>query len=433
MKNRKLQGISICEGLVLAPIKKISHEKPQISDNPCLDVKQELARFNKALEFSKIQIQSMIKEKQSLLGTNELQIFEAHLMFLEDPEYLSQITDKITNNSFDSTKAVYESSNEFSLMLSSLDDPYLSARSQDIQDIGQRLIKNLNSDQSLNGSENSPLSGILILKEIYPSFVAELNPLEIQGVITEQGGATSHAAILLKNLEIPALFGIPNLLSLVQDNEPLLMDARNGFIVLNPDTSDRSWFQDQWSEYQKEKVLLNSLKLKPATTKDGHRIHLNSNIGSLTDLEAVEKFNSDGIGLFRTEFLFLDRTIAPTEDEQYQTYSKILQSMKEKKTIIRTLDIGGDKEIPYLKLPKEENPFLGLRGLRLCLVHQDLFRTQIRALLRASTHGSLSVMYPMVSQLTEWEQAQTIVREETLNLEKKGLTVHPSPGTLGEG
>ncbi len=425
--SQPIQGIAIYEGLALAPINKVYSHQIQIAEDLCLDVLTEKARFETAVNQSKQQIQSLIEAKKSILGPEEIQIFEAHLMFLEDPEYLSQINDKIQNQKWDATKAVDVISKEFSQMLAALPDPYLSARSQDIRDIGQRLLRNLSFKSLGENSPQSPLLGILALKEIHPSLVAELNPLYVKGVLTEEGGSTSHAAILLKNLEIPSIFGLPHLLQKIENGDVVLMDARNGMLFLNPSAEEKTWFQNQELEFQKEKALWNSLKTKAAETQDGFRIHLHANVGALSDLPSLEKYNPDGIGLFRTEFLFLDRNAPPSEEEQFQIYSKILQTMKGKKTILRTLDIGGDKIIPYLNLPQEENPFLGLRGLRLCLVHQDLFRTQIRALLRASVHGALSIMYPMVTQKSEWEQAQAIVQEELKTLHSKNVPIASTP------
>lgn len=426
MVNTAIQGLSICEGLAFGPIKKIIPEAPQISETLCIDIHAEVARFQQALKNAQKQIQNLLEEKKSLLGKEELQIFEAHLLFLEDPEYIDQIVDKIKTHQWSATKSVRETSNEFAQMLAALPDPYLAARSQDIQDIAQRLIKNITHPHDTSTATLSSFKGILALKEIHPSLVAELNPQQIQGVLTEQGGATSHSAILLKNLEIPTIFGIPNLLSFIQDNDIVLMDARKGFLTCNPSLQDQTWFQDQQKKFEQEKELLNSFKFITASTQDGLRVNLSANIGTVADLKTIEKMNPDGIGLFRTEFLFLDRTTAPSEEEQYLAYTQTLQAMKGKKTIIRTLDIGGDKVIPYLNLAQEENPFLGLRGLRLCLANQNLFRTQLRALLKASVHGELSIMYPMVTQLSEWMQAQAIVQEEKAALEKQGHYISSS-------
>lgn len=426
MPDNALQGFSICEGLALGPIKKIMAEEPPITTALCADSDTELKKFHQSVAKAKQQIQTLLEEKKSLLGKSELQIFEAHLMFLEDPEYLDQIVEKIKTRQWSATQSIIDTSNEFAQMLAALADPYLSARSQDIKDIAQRLVKNITSPHHTSSDALTHFKGVLVLKEIHPSFVAELNPQHIQGVLTEQGGVTSHSAILLKNLEIPTIFGIPHLLQSVQDNDVILMDARSGSIVLKPSPSDQTWFLEQKKVFQKEKDLLSALQFIPATTQDGLRLNLMANIGTVADLKTLEKVNPDGIGLFRTEFLFLDRTMAPSEEEQCQAYSQVLRAMKGKKTVIRTLDIGGDKVIPYIKLPQEDNPFLGLRGLRLCLVHQDLFRMQLRALLKASVHGELSIMYPMVTQLSEWMQAQAIVREEKELLQKQGIKVSSS-------
>lgn len=425
MSKLSLQGVAVSEGLTLGTAKIIHLETPAIVETPCSDVTSEVERLNKAMTQSKRQIEQLIQKKGEFLGAEERKIFEAHIMMIEDPEYVDQIVDRIKSEKSDATKAVATVSEEFANMLAALPDPYLSERSHDVKDISLRILRNL-AGQALDFSVGGKEQFILVLKDIAPSMVAELEPANTLGVITEHGGATSHAAILLRNIEIPAIFGIKDVVQNIKDGHVLLMDAIKGQVTMEPDANDKSSFQEQLSAYQQEKKELEQLKFTETITKDGARVYLHANIGGTAEIPVLKKFNPDGVGLFRTEFLFLDRKAPPTEQEQFEIYKQILATMEHRKTIIRTLDIGGDKDVPYLRIPKEENPFLGLRGLRYCLENTEIFRTQIRALLKASVYGSLYVMYPMVTTLDELKLAQSIVAEEKQKLLSAGIKVSDS-------
>lgn len=422
MSKVSLQGVAVSEGLTLGTAKIIHLEAPTIVETPCGDTATEVERFHQSVLQSKRQIEQLIQKKGEFLGAEERKIFEAHIMMIEDPEYTDQIVDKIKNEKADATKAVAVISDEFAKMLAALPDPYLSERSHDVKDISLRILRNL-VGQSLDFSVSGHSDYILVMKDIAPSMVAELDAKSVLGVITEHGGATSHAAILLRNIEIPAIFGTKDLFQKITNGAILLMDALKGQILVGPDAADQAQFEDQQTTYHKEKTELEKLKFTEAITKDGTRIYLHANIGGTAEIPVLKKFNPDGVGLFRTEFLFLDRKAPPTEQEQFEIYKQILATMESRKTIIRTLDIGGDKDVPYLRISKEENPFLGLRGLRYCLENTELFRTQIRALLKASVYGSLYVMYPMVTTVDELKAAQAIVSEEKQGLMAKGIKV----------
>ena len=422
MSKVSLQGVAVSEGLTLGTAKIIHLETPTIVETLCEDTDFELDRFQKALLQSKRQIEQLIQKKGEFLGAEERKIFEAHIMMIEDPEYSDQIIHKIKTEKADATKAVAVISDDFAKMLAALPDPYLSERSHDIKDISLRILRNL-VGQALDFSIENQKEFILVIKDIAPSMVAELDPKIVLGVITEHGGATSHAAILLRNIEIPAIFGVKDLFTYISDKTTLILDAIKGSILLTPEEVDQIQFQDQKTKYHHEKEELEKLKYTEAITKDGTRIHLYANIGGTAEIPVLKKFNPDGVGLFRTEFLFLDRKAPPTEQEQFEIYKQILATMENRKTIIRTLDIGGDKDVPYLRIPKEENPFLGLRGLRYCLENTEIFRTQIRALLKSSVYGSLYVMYPMVTTIEELKTAQKIVFEEKKALLEKGVKI----------
>lgn len=425
MSTLSLQGVAVSEGLTLGTAKIIHLEIPAIVETPCGDTAIEVTRFNNAVAQSKRQIESLIEKKGEFLGADEKKIFEAHIMMIEDPEYTDQIVAKIKTEKADATKAVAQVSDDFAAMLAALPDPYLSERSHDVRDISLRILRNL-TGHSLDFSMGDNDHFVLMLKDIAPSMVAELDPKKILGVVTEHGGATSHAAILLRNIEIPAIFGTKDLLTKISEGSTVIMDALKGVVLLSPSDAEQSAFTEQHKSYLQEKTELEKLKYTEAVTKDGTKVYLYSNIGGTAEIPVLKKFNPDGVGLFRTEFLFLDRKAPPTEQEQFEIYKQILATMDNRKTIIRTLDIGGDKEVPYLRIPKEENPFLGLRGLRYCLENTEIFRTQIRALLKASVYGSLYVMYPMVTNIEELKAAQQIVQEEKQKLVSQGIKVSDS-------
>lgn len=422
MPKLSLQGVAVSEGLTLGTAKLIHLEPPVIVETPCDDSQMEVARFQNAVIQSKRQIEQLIEKKGEFLGAEERKIFDAHIMMIEDPEFTDQIIDKIKAEKADATKAVARVADEFGKMLAALPDPYLSERSHDVKDIALRILRNL-VGQSLDFSSTEHQNCILVIKDIAPSMVPELDPKIVLGVLTEQGGATSHAAILLRNIEVPAIFGIKDLMSQVRNDDLLLMDALKGSIIVNPQQEDQAQFKMTQADYLNERNELEKLKYTEAKTKDGVRIYLHANIGGTAEIPVLKKFNPDGVGLFRTEFLFLDRKAPPTEQEQFEIYKQILATMDNRKTIIRTLDIGGDKEVPYLHIPKEENPFLGLRGLRYCLENTELFRTQIRALLKASVYGSLYIMYPMVTTLDEVTVTAQLVQEEKQKLISQGIKV----------
>ncbi len=410
-----LNGLSICEGAGLGNILKIepleSLIETHLSENP----KTELEKFNNSLAI--VQNETLELSKSPKLGPSEKKIFEAHLMMLEDPEFIDQIRELIKNEKWMPSKAISHVAQMFSDMLRALSDPYMQERAHDIQDISERLLRTI-SGQKLNqiqASENC----ILVLKDITPSQVVQLNGSSVLGVLTEEGGVTSHSAILLRSFDIPAIFGINDLMKNSDQKLKIAFDSTKGKVWIHPNEQTQGFIQDKIKievEKKNEKQVLK--KLTPET-KDGHRVMLYANIGNPSEFNLLDEYPLDGVGLFRTEFLFMDRVIAPSEDEQFEIYKRLLQKTSGKKTIIRTLDIGGDKQLPYLNIPKEENPFLGLRGLRYCLEDLPLFRTQIRALLRASEFGLLYVMYPMVTEVEEVIKAQTIIDEEIKNLENK--------------
>jgi phosphotransferase system enzyme I (PtsI) len=424
MAKDVLKGLPVSEGYAEGPVVVVNFSNPEIQMTKTSDANQELQKFSEALKKSEEQIQNLIKKKGEFLGAEEKKIFEAHLMMIADPEFIEQIEAKIKSEQYHATHAVHDVAQTFSDMLLAIPDPYMQERSHDVKDISSRILRNLTGHSFELKKESQ--KNILVTNDITPSLVAELDENSTLAVLCTQGGATSHAAILLRNLEIPAIFGVENLSSHLKTGDVVLADAITGEIFVLPSMDESVKFSEKIKKYAVEKRELLELKDKEALTKDGSRVHLYANIGSPTEIAALKKFNPDGIGLFRTEFLYLERKAPPTEDEQFEIYKFTLQAMNGKKTIIRTLDIGGDKEVPFLKIPKEENPFLGLRGLRLCLEREEIFRPQLRALLRASVYGQLYIMYPMVTTIHEYLAAQKLVEEEKAKLIAAGVKISPT-------
>jgi phosphotransferase system enzyme I (PtsI) len=371
------------------------------------------------------QVEAIINRKDLALGDEEKQIFSAHLMMLEDPEYIDQVREMISQEKYDATKAVHVVSHRVADLFASLPDPYLSQRAGDVIDIGLRIIRNVSGEDQTPEKNLENQDIIILCRDIPPSAVPELDPHRVQAVIAEEGGATSHAAILLKNLEIPAVFGTKGIHLKDLHGTLLMVDGHAGKVQVNPSEPEKQAFCNRIDQSHRQQLELAKLATHPGMTADNERVHLLANIGGVKELPLITKFNPDGIGLFRTEFLFLHRRSAPSESEQTEIYKRTLEALGPRKAIIRTLDIGGDKDVPYLNLPKEENPFLGLRGLRYCLHNEAVFRTQLRALLRASPYGNLHIMYPMVTTLEELESANRILDEEREKLVLAGVQVAP--------
>lgn len=353
------------------------------------------------------------------MGDEVAAVFEAHLLMLQDPEMTSQITKMIEDeNSAD--YATEQVSNTFITMFESMvDNEYMQERAADIKDVRRRLIANI------QGFELPDLAGInkeviIFAEDLTPSETSQLDKKFVKGFVTEMGGRTSHSAIMARSLEIPAVTGLTNVLQEVKHGDLVAINGKTGEVVVNPTEQVVEEFNKIASEIANEKEELLKLKDAKTITKDGHQVELVANIGTPSDLVGVNANGAEGIGLYRTEFLYMDAKDFPTEDEQFEAYKKVLEDQNPKPVVIRTLDIGGDKELSYLKLPTELNPFLGYRAIRMCLDRPELFRTQIRALLRASSYGNLKFMFPMVSNIIEFRQAKQLVQEEKIKLIAEG-------------
>ena len=378
-------------------------------------VEEELRRFRAALEASRRQL-LRIKEKTSRdLGEKEAEIFQAQLMMLEDPMFVDEVENKIKCGK-NAEAAVNEVVKNLVSTFSAIKDEYLKERALDIQDVGERVIKNL------LGYEDTPeltQKAVVIAKNLTPSDTARMK--RVLGFATEIGGTTSHTAIIARQYGIPAVVGVANLTEKVRPGELVIVDGNKGLVIVQPDKKTANQYIKIGMEIKRRSEQLKKFACLPAVTADGRRIEVAANIGNLNEVKLAHKYGAEGIGLLRTEFLYLDRTTPPSEEEQFKVYSQIARSLGGKPVIVRTLDIGGDKPLPYLKMPKELNPFLGWRGIRISLEEPDIFKEQLRAILRASVYGNLKIMFPMISTLEEVKTAKNILNEAKEELRSRSI------------
>ncbi|MCD6484688.1 MAG: phosphoenolpyruvate--protein phosphotransferase [Candidatus Odinarchaeota archaeon] len=380
-------------------------------------VEEELKRFRVALEASRRQL-LRIKEKTSReLGENEAEIFQAQLMMLEDPMFVNEVENKIRCGK-NAEAAVNEVVENLVSAFSAIKDEYLKERALDIQDVGERVIKNL---LGYEGSPELAQKAVVIAKDLTPSDTACMNIKRVLGFATEVGGTTSHTAIIARQHGIPAVVGVANLTEKVKPGELVIIDGNKGLVIIRPNKKTLSQYIKISREITRRSEELKKFISLPSVTADGYRIEVVANIGNLNEVKLALTYGAEGIGLLRTEFLYLDRTRPPSEEEQFKVYSQIAQSLGKKPVIVRTLDVGGDKPLPFLKMPKELNPFLGWRGIRISLEEPDIFKEQLRAILKASVYGNLKIMFPMISTLEEVKTAKNILNEAKEELRSRSI------------
>ena len=417
-----VKGIAASSGIAIGKVFKL--ESPVISVTNALkgSVEEEKARFTSALEKTVSDI-NLVKERASAnLSEEELAIFDAHLMMAQDPEYASQIVDMIgEGNSADySCKTV---SDNMIAMFESMDNDYFRERAADIKDVSYRLLCNILGLQIPDLTAINE-EVIIVAHDLTPSDTASLNKTYTLGFCTAVGGRTSHSAIMARSLEIPAVVGTGNILESCNNGDMMILDAIDGLAIINPDEEELVAYKAKREAFLAEKEALKVLVHQKSVTVDGHEVELAGNIGGPNDVEGVLNNGGEGVGLFRTEFLYMNSTVDfPTEEEQFEAYKAVLEGMKGKKVVVRTLDIGGDKKLDYFSFPEEMNPFLGYRAIRFCLDRTDVFRTQLRALIRASVYGRLCVMFPMIATIQEFLDAKAIFEEEKAKLVSEGVAV----------
>lgn len=415
MKN----GIPASKGYAIGEVLlQVKNEVP-IANDLVTDIEAEKEKLAAAVQQSKQQLEKIKEYTEQSIGVEEAAIFEAHIMLLEDPELIASILKEIEDNRENAIKATCIASDKFIAIFDAMEDEYLRERAADLKDVAGRLISNLTGKyQEFTVSKENT---IVVAHDLTPSDTARLDRSKVVAFLTDVGGKTSHTAIMARILGIPAVVGMGDITAVLKNGDKIIVDGMNGSVIINPSNSVLAEFEEKMKVYKQGIESLKQLVSTETITKSGKRVYVAGNIGKPEDIELVIQNGGDGVGLFRTEFLYMDRKEEPTEQEQYESYRYVLENAEGKKVVIRTLDIGGDKQLPYLKLPTEMNPFLGYRAIRFCLDRKDIFKTQLRALLRASIHGQLCVMFPMISGLEEFLSAMDLVRECELELTAEGI------------
>lgn len=417
-----LQGIAASSGIAIAKAYRLV--EPDLSfDKKTIDnVDSEIERFDAAINQSKKELEVIRDNAKVNLGADKAAIFEAHLLVLSDPELLTPVKDKVNSEKVNSEYALKETADMFVAMFEAMDNEYMRERAADIRDVTKRVLSHLLGVKIVNPSLISE-EVIVVAEDLTPSDTAQLNRQFVKGFTTDIGGRTSHSAIMARSMEIPAVVGTKTATKDIENGDLIIVDGLKGQVHINPTGELVEQYKQENEAYEAQKVEWAKLKNEKTYTSDGHQVELVANIGTPNDLTGVLNNGGEGVGLYRTEFLYMGREQLPTEEEQFESYKAVLEGLKGKPVVVRTLDIGGDKELPYLNLPKEMNPFLGFRAIRLCLEEQDIFRTQLRALLRASTFGNLKIMFPMIATIAEFRHAKAILEEERTKLINEGVTV----------
>lgn len=415
-----IQGIGASKGYGVGTIVRIEETDLSFEDKKITDVDAEVARFQKAVEDFTEKTMDMAAKMREQVGEKEAEILEGHVIMVSDPAMADEVTNQIKDGTC-AERALWNVCDMFIQIFSMAEDELTNQRVTDVQDMRNRLLKILLGKEEVDISQ-VPKGTILAARDLTPSMTVGLHKENVVGILTEVGGKTSHSAILARALEIPAVLSIPDIMQTVKDGQEVALDGDLGVVILEPSEEEKAEYHAKREQYVKEKEALRALVGKPTITADGKQVELVCNIGKPQDSDMVLERDGEGVGLFRTEFLFMDRTNTPSEEEQFQAYKQVAETMQGKPVIIRTLDVGGDKEIPYLNLEKEDNPFLGYRAIRVCLKQKDLYRAQLRALLRASAYGDIRIMVPMVTCLDELRQVKEILGELMKELDQEQIS-----------
>lgn len=411
------QGKSVYKGIVMGPVAVLKKNDYQVKRARIEDPEAEVKRVEEAVEVSKKQLGRLYDKAVREVGEASAAIFEVHQMMLEDEDYLESMENMIRTELVNAEYAAAATGDNFAEMFAAMDDEYMKARSADVKDISERLVRNLSGEGDNDLSSMEP--SIIVADDLSPSETVQMDKEKILAFVTVHGSTNSHTAILARMMNIPALIGVPMDLNGLKTGMTAVVDGFSGQVIFEPEEDVQKETEKRMQEEAEKQKLLEELKGKENVTPDGRKINIYANIGSVGDLGYVMENDAGGIGLFRSEFLYLGRNDFPTEEEQFQAYKQAVQTMAGKKVIIRTLDIGADKQVEYFNLGKEENPALGYRAIRICLKQPEIFKAQLRALFRAAVYGNLSVMYPMITSTEEVEKIYAIVAEVEEELKKQ--------------
>ena len=414
-----LSGKSVFGGIAIGKIAFYKRNEIQIKRSRVEDTEQEVKRFEAAKEKAVSQLQELHDKALDDVGETNAMIFEIHQMMLEDLDYVESIVNIITSQEVNAEYAVATTADNFAAMFAAMDDAYMQGRAVDVKDVSERLIQVLSDQNSASMEMNEPV--IIAADDLVPSETVQLDKEKVLSFITMYGSANSHTAILARTMNIPAVIGIGEDLKKEYDGKEAIVDGMEGVIYIDPDKETFTRMREKQKEDQERKTLLEQLKGKENITKSGQKVMVYANIGNLSDVGAVLKNDAGGIGLFRSEFLYLESETFPTEEEQFKVYKQVAENMAGKRVIIRTLDIGADKQVDYFGLDKEENPALGYRAIRICLTRQEIFKTQLRALYRASAYGQIAIMFPMIISVDEVKQIKKIIEEVKQELREEGI------------
>ena len=418
-----LQGIAASDGIAIAKVYTLTEPDLTVTKVTVEDSEKEVSRLDDALAASIKDVELIKETALKNLGEEEAQVFDAHLMVLSDPELIGQVKDSITSNKVNAESALKEVTDMFISIFAGMEDnPYMQERAADIRDVSKRVLAHL-----LCVKIPSPATikdeVIIVAADLTPSDTAQLNRQYVKAFVTDIGGRTSHSAIMARSLEIPAIVGTKEVTSTAKDGDIIIVDGLSGDVFLNPSEEVIAEYRAKAEAFAAQQAEWEKLKDSKTYTKDGHQVELAANIGTPKDLEGVVNNGAEGVGLYRTEFLYMDSHEMPTEEDQFEAYKAVLEGMNGKPVVVRTMDIGGDKELPYLPLPHEMNPFLGYRAIRISLNEPEMFRTQLRALLRASVYGKLRIMFPMIATLNDFRGAKALLEEEKAKLIAEGVAV----------
>lgn len=428
---QSFQGKSVYKGIVMGPVVVLKKNDYQVKRSRIEDADAETSRVQEAVKRSQEQLQKLYDKALKEVGEASAAIFEVHQMMLEDEDYLEAIQNMILTEMVNAEYAVAVTGDNFSQMFASMDDDYMKARAADIKDISERLVRNLSGQEDADLSDIDP--SVIVADDLSPSETVQMDKEKILAFVTVHGSTNSHTAILARMMNIPALIGVPLALDELKNGTTAVVDGFTGQVTFEPDEETQAATLKRVQEEKEKLALLQELKGKENITLDGKKINIYANIGSVGDIGYVLENDAGGIGLFRSEFLYLGRNDFPTEEEQFQAYKQVVQTMAGKKVIIRTLDIGADKQVDYFNLGNEENPALGYRAIRICLKQPDIFKTQLRALFRAAVYGNLSIMYPMITSVEEVEKIYEIVKEVEIELKAQEIQYRiPEQGIMIE-